>query len=168
MDISKYEVGYEKLRWYCPLEFQFKSTAELKESEKLEDIIKGQETAKKQLKDAIRLRQNAILVGPPGCGKSLLANKLAEQYSKEIAQKEKIVLQDQLLAHNFDDSFEPLALILPTPKGSELRDDINQFVNEIKRRGISKKLSAREIEEIKRDKEGLEKAREKHTNFLIE
>ncbi|PIU72655.1 hypothetical protein COS79_01725, partial [Candidatus Woesearchaeota archaeon CG06_land_8_20_14_3_00_33_13] len=65
VDILKYKVSPEKMGWNCdPSEFRFKTTAELKEPEKLEDIIKGQETAKKQLKDAIRLGQNAILVGP--------------------------------------------------------------------------------------------------------
>ena len=161
MDISKYEVNPEKMGWNCnPSEFRFRTTAELKEPEKLEDIIKGQETAKKQLKDAIRLRQNAILVGPPGCGKSLLAKKLAEQYSNEITQKEKIILQDQLLAHNFDDSFEPLALAIPTPKGTELRNDLNKLVNDIKKGSIPReKLTAREIEEIKKDKQYLKKER---------
>ena len=162
VNILKYKVSPEKMGWSCdPSEFRFRTTAELKEPEKLEDIIKGQETAKKQLKDAIRLGQNAILVGPPGCGKSLLANKLAEQYSNEITQKEKIILQDQLLAHNFEDSFEPIALALPTPKGIELRNDLNKLMNDIKKGGISReKLTASEIEEIKKDKKELEKERD--------
>ena len=162
VDILKYKVSPEKMGWNCdPSEFRFKTTAELKEPEKLEDIIKGQETAKKQLKDAIRLGQNAILVGPSGCGKSLLANKLAEQYSNEITQREKIVLQDQLLAHNFEDSFEPLALALPTPKGTELRNDLNKLVNDIKKGSIPREeLTAREIEEIKKERKELEKERE--------
>ena len=154
-DMSKYEIKPEQLRWYCaPNEFEFESTEELKEPKDLEDIIKGQDIAKRQLKDAIRLRQNAILVGPPGCGKSLLANMLAEQYSVEIEKKERVELQDQLLAHNFDDSFEPLALILPTPKGSELRDDLNKLLKDIKDKrvviGESKKKKKGVIrEEIK-------------------
>ncbi|MBA3064119.1 AAA family ATPase, partial [Candidatus Woesearchaeota archaeon] len=162
VDILKYKVSPEKMGWSCdPSEFRFRTTAELKEPEKLEDIIKGQETAKKQLKDAIRLGQNAILVGPPGCGKSLLANKLAEQYSNEITQREKIILQDQLLAHNFEDSFEPLALALPTPKGTELRNDLNKLVNDMKRGSIPReKLTAREIEEIKKERKELEKERD--------
>ena len=162
VDILKYKVSPEKMGWSCdPSEFRFRTTAELKEPEKLEDIIKGQETAKKQLKDAIRLGQNAILVGPPGCGKSLLANKLAEQYSNEITQREKIVLQDQLLAHNFEDSFEPLALALPTPKGTELRNDLNKLVNDIKKGSIPREeLTAREIEEIKKERKEFEKRRD--------
>ena len=162
VDILKYKVSPEKMGWNCdPSEFRFKTTAELKEPEKLEDIIKGQETAKKQLKDAIRLGQNAILVGPSGCGKSLLANKLAEQYSNEITQREKIVLQDQLLAHNFEDSFEPLALALPTPKGTELRNDLNKLVNDIKKGSIPREeLTAREIEEIKKERKEFEKRRD--------
>jgi len=163
VNLSEYEVGYEKLRWNCNSdEFRFRSTAELKKPERLEDIIKGQETAKKQLKDAIRLRQHAILVGPPGCGKSLLANMLAQQYSQELNQKEKIVLQDQLLAHNFDDSFEPLALALPTPVGNELRDDLNRMVNDIKKGVLHlEELSEREKTEYKSEMKELEEEKQK-------
>ncbi|MCX6746674.1 MAG: AAA family ATPase [Candidatus Pacearchaeota archaeon] len=166
VNVSKYEVNVRELRWNCnPKEFEFKDTSQLKESGKLEDIIKGQEIAKKQLKDAIRLRQNAILVDPPGCGKSLLANKLAEQYSAEL--QDEIQLTDQVLTYNFNDSFEPLALSLPTPKGSELQTDLNQLVNDIKNGRITKeKLSEENINEIKKSSKELEEQKKYIYKFL--
>jgi len=168
VNISQYKVPVEELRWDCDKsEFEFKHTGKLPKPQKLEDIVKGQETAKKQLKEAIRLRQNVILNGPPGCGKTFLIKKLTEQYNQKKIYD--IELQDQLLAYNFDEDFEPLALILPTPKGKQLRNDLNQFIKDVQKGNVllgelnprKRKKIFEEIEEGKAAKDAIEKHTEK-------
>jgi len=177
VDISQYKVPVEELRWDCDeSEFEFEHTGELPEPKKLEDIVKGQETAKKQLKEAIRLRQNVILNGPPGCGKTFLIKKLTEQYNQKKTYD--IELQDQLLAYNFDDDFEPLALILPTPKGKQFRNDLNQFIKDVQKGKIlleelnprTKKRILEEIEEkkdIKNTIKGYEEKTKRNTDDYL-
>ncbi|MBI4447620.1 AAA family ATPase [Candidatus Woesearchaeota archaeon] len=121
--ISHYRINLKDLIWHAdPTEFKFKSTADIIPPQNPIDIVKGQEKAKEILLTAIKLRENALMYGPPGCGKSLLAKTVAEQFSKENTHK--VQLEDQLLVHNFENEWEPMVIKVPTPLGKEFRKDI--------------------------------------------
>ena len=131
MDKKKYEVSLESLTWEAdPSEFKFNSTEEIKLSENPIDIVKGQDEAKKSILMAIALRQNAILIGPAGCGKSLLAKTVAEHFSKQ--NQNKIGLYDQVLVRNLENEYEPEVLSLPTPKGKEFAHDFRAFMKHVR------------------------------------
>jgi len=122
-DTSKYEIPLEKLSWKAdPKEFTFQSTAEITPPTNPIDIVKGQDAAKQTILRAIASKRNVLLLGPAGCGKSLLAKTLAEQYA--MNKTENITLYDQVLVHNFIDHYSPEVLSLPTPMGAEFKMDM--------------------------------------------
>jgi len=124
MNISKYEVSLEKLAWTADTsEFNFKTTSEIEPPKEPIDVVKGQHAAKQTILRAIESKRNVLLLGPAGCGKSLLANTVAEQYSKMEAKN--VQLYDQVLVPNFMDPFTPDVLSFPTPMGSEFKLDLN-------------------------------------------
>jgi len=123
MDISEYEVSSDKLTWNADSkEFKFKTTTEIKPPKQPIDIVKGQEAAKQTILRAIESKRNVLLLGPAGCGKSLLAKTVAEQYAQNKA--ENIQLYDQILVHNFMDQYSPETLALQTPLGNEFKTDM--------------------------------------------
>jgi len=131
MDKKKHEVPLESLVWTAdPREFSFSSTEHIPLPDDPIDIVKGQEEAKEVLRDAIEKRQNALLLGPPGCGKSLLAKTIAEHYAKQNVNK--IKLYDQLLVRNIENENEPMVLQLPTPLGKSFASDYKQFMKIIR------------------------------------
>lgn len=135
MDTKKYEVPLESLVWTADSsEYSFLSTEHIPPPEDPIDIVKGQDEAKEILRGAIEKRHNAILIGPPGCGKSLLAKTVAEHYAKQNANRVK--LHDQLLVRNLENDFEPQVLLLPTPLGKEFASDYKTFMKLI-RDGVS-------------------------------
>ncbi len=135
MDTKKYEVPLESLVWTADShEFTFSSTEHLPLPDDPIDIVKGQHEAKEVLRGVIEKRHNAILIGPPGCGKSLLAKTVAEHYAKQNANRVK--LYDQLLVRNLENEFEPQVLLLPTPTGKDFASDYKTFMKLI-RDGVS-------------------------------
>lgn len=91
----------------------FKSTAEVKVSEKLVDQIMGQEKAVEIIKKASQQRRNVLLIGEPGTGKSMLGLALAE-----LLPKEKLV--DIISFPNPNDENTPLVRTVPAGQGREL------------------------------------------------
>lgn len=123
MGISQYEVSLDKLTWKADSkEFEFKTTAEIEPPKQPIDIVKGQEAAKQTILRAITSKRNVLLLGPAGCGKSLLAKTVAEQYAMNKTENNQ--LYDQVLTHNFIDHYSPDVLSLPTPMGSEFKMDM--------------------------------------------
>ena len=91
----------------------FKSTADIKVSEKLVDQIIGQEKAVEIIKKASQQRRNVLLIGEPGTGKSMLGLALAGLLPKEN-------LVDIISFPNPNDENTPLVRTVPAGQGREL------------------------------------------------
>ncbi|MGJ3253154.1 MAG: Lon protease family protein [Elainellaceae cyanobacterium] len=69
---------------------------------------------------------NIFALGPPGTGKRSLIRQYLET---QASQKEPP--DDWCYIYNFDDPSKPRSLRLPTGQGSDLRDDMDEFADEI-------------------------------------
>lgn len=128
---------------------KIKSTSEVKVPERMIDQIIGQEKAVDIIKKAARQKRNVLLIGPPGTGKSMMAQAMAEL----MAGAE---LEDVLVYPNPNNENQPMVRILKTHPDYEY----------VKRNKLERFFSQSEIERMKKGvaKEGLagaEKASEK-------
>jgi len=94
-------------------EFNFKTTADIKVSDKIIDQVIGQEEAVDVVKKASKQRRHVLLIGEPGTGKSMLGMALAE-----LLPKEKLV--DIIAFQNPNDENTPLIRTSPAGKGREV------------------------------------------------
>lgn len=91
----------------------FKTTKDIKVSDKIVDQIIGQEEAVEIIKKASKQRRHVFLIGDPGTGKSMIGLALAE-----LLPKEKLV--DILSIPNPVDDNVPLVKTVPRGHGKEL------------------------------------------------
>lgn len=91
----------------------FKTTKDIKISDKIVDQIIGQEAAVEIIKKASKQRRHVFLIGDPGTGKSMIGLALAE-----LLPKEKLV--DILSIPNSADDNVPLIKTVPRGQGKEL------------------------------------------------
>ncbi|MDD5086434.1 MAG: ATP-dependent protease LonB, partial [Candidatus Nanoarchaeia archaeon] len=91
----------------------FKSTREIKVSEKIIEQVVGQDEAVNVIKKAANQGRHVLLIGDPGTGKSMLGMALAE-----LLPKEKLV--DVVSFPNPNDENQPLIRVMPGGKGREL------------------------------------------------
>lgn len=91
----------------------YKTTADIKVSERILDQVIGQEEAVEVIKKAAQQRRHVLLIGEPGTGKSMLGLALAE-----LLPKEKLV--DVISFPNPNDENQPVIRTVPAGKGREL------------------------------------------------
>ena len=123
--ISKLPI--EKLRKECDPDFmQCESTHDLAP---LSEII-GQERAVRALKFGLGIKDhgfNMYVAGYPGTGR-----KTAVKNFVEAQAKVQPVPPDWCYVNNFANPYEPKALQLPAGKGKEFREDMKNFIENVK------------------------------------
>lgn len=117
----------EQVRRTCnPAQFRFQTTAELPVSYE----ILGQERAIESVEFGVGIRQpgyNLFVVGTPGLGRRTMVERLLQ---KETANHDRP--GDWVYVNNFADPQRPLALGLPAGRGIALRDDVAQWITELR------------------------------------
>ncbi len=140
MSVANCKIPVEKLRWVCdPSQFDFETTADIPE---LEGSI-GQERALKSIDFGLGMREdgfNLYLAGEPGTGRSSTIKNLLKQRAKAEPNP-----HDWCYVYNFKDPDNPVALALPAGVGSELADDMKEFLDAV-RAVIPKALDSKEYE----------------------
>lgn len=130
----------DKLKWTCdPQSFSFKTTNELPT---LEGTI-GQERALKAMDFGLGLAShgfNIYVLGEGGTGKTTTVKSLLEKKAKD----EKIP-DDWFYVYNFIDPDRPFALNLPAGSGIELKGDMEELVEAL-RRDIPKVFESKDYE----------------------
>lgn len=126
--MKKNELSYKDLKNYCnPNIFKFETTDELDDS----DLIYGQNRGIKALEFGLSVDSkgyNLYLEGPSGVGKTMYTKK----YVNKVASKKKVP-DDWCYIYNFENPNEPIAVSLSAGMGKEFKNDMELFINDIKR-----------------------------------
>ena len=126
--MKKNELSYKDLKNVCnPNVFKFETTDELDGT----DAIYGQDRGIKALEFGLNVDSkgyNLYIEGPSGVGKTMYAKK----YIAKLASKKKVP-DDWCYIYNFDDPNEPIAVSLPAGLGKDYKNDMDIFINEIRK-----------------------------------
>lgn len=125
---NKNELSYKQLKVTCdPSVFKFETT------ENLESITTGigQDRGIKALEFGINVNikgYNLYVEGPSGVGKTMYT----KNYLRKVAQKKKVP-HDWCYIYNFNNPNEPIAVSLQAGHGKEFKEDMDNFIKEIKK-----------------------------------
>lgn len=133
MDLKKYEVPIEKLRWQCdPRIFEFECTKDLVP---LGEFI-GQDRAAKAIEFGLNMSDdgyNIYVAGLTGTGKTTMVKSYIEKLIKEKETRgETLTLEDWCYLYSFKEPDQPQIVSLPQGKGKDFRDHMNQLLNRVK------------------------------------
>lgn len=120
LDIGEYRNVYEPGRVECA------STGEMRP---LEEII-GQERALRALRFGLEIRErgfNVYAAGAQGTGRMSAVRSFLDQLAKAKSRA-----NDWVYVHNFENQYEPNAISLPAGRGTEFRDDMKRFIEEVR------------------------------------
>lgn len=109
-----------------PSKFDFKTTEELPN---LKGIV-GQERGHSVIKFGLNVKKvgyNIYIAGLPGTGKTTFANSIVKQFAEREAE-----LYDWCYVYNFEDAYKPKVLKLPVGLGKSLKQDMKNFVEDLK------------------------------------
>ncbi|MFP4223954.1 MAG: Lon protease family protein [Phycisphaeraceae bacterium] len=161
MVARRLETG-ELLRRCDPAQFDFETTSDL---EPLADIV-GQDRAVEAVRFGIDIRQegyNIFVLGPPGTGKLTLVRQFLEQRAPGEPTPD-----DWCYVNNFDQSHKPLTLRLPAGRGQQLRRDVAQLVDDV-RRAVATAFESEEYREHRQElQERYERQQERLFHTLTE
>lgn len=125
--MKKNELNYTQLKDYCnPNIFKFDDTSTLTSV----DTGIGQDRGIKAFEFGLSVDvkgYNIYLEGPEGVGKTMYTRN----YLNKISKKEKVP-SDWCYIYNFDNPNEPIALSLHAGLGKEFKEDMEQFVKDVK------------------------------------
>ena len=123
--------------------FDFATTEEL---EPLSEQLIGQDRAVKAMDIGLEVDQdgyNIFMSGITGTGRTTYAKRLAQDKSEEETPP-----QDICYVYNFSESEKPKVLMLPAGVGSELKEDMEELIEELKEE-IPQTFTGEEYEEQK-------------------
>lgn len=141
--MKKNELNYKQLKDYCdPSVFKFENTSEI---ESIDTGI-GQDRGIKALEFGLSVDvkgYNLFLEGPDGVGKTMYT----KNYLKKMSKKHKAP-SDWCYIYNFDDPNEPIAVSFNAGQGKEFKEDMEQFIKDVKA-DINKTFSNEDFEKEK-------------------
>ena len=141
MPADAYRLPPDRLRRACSVtHFKFQTTEELPFSS---DII-GQPRGVRAIEFGVDIESrgyNIYVLGPTGTGRTTAIKHFLQQCA---AAGE--VPKDWVYVHNFEESHKPRALDLPPGEGTRLQDDMEAFVENL-RRDIPRALDTEEFQE---------------------
>jgi lon-related putative ATP-dependent protease len=124
IDISKYQLQPEQLRWSCPEDsFKFKSTAEL---EPLNSIV-GQQRAVEAIRLGAELKAkgyNIFVTGLSGTGRTTTVKKIVEDNAITCP-----ITYDYCYVNNFDSSDNPILLRLQKGRAKVLSNMMDESIS---------------------------------------
>jgi len=121
LPVEKYRNVYDTERVGCP------STDKLKPT----DEIIGQERAQKALHFGLDIQEkgfNIYVAGVPGTGRKTAVRKFLDELARTKPQA-----SDWIYVNNFNNQYEPIAIELPSGKGTEFKHDMSAFIDEARR-----------------------------------
>ncbi len=150
MDITKYEVPADKLRWQCdPAVFDFECTRDLAP---LREFI-GQDRAIRAIEFGLSMTRdgyNIYVAGLTGTGKTSVVKAYIQRLLKERQAEEQARHPgDWCYLYNFTDPDRPQVLNLPKGKGKPFRDQISKLLQRLKEE-LAKAFSSEEYKEARK------------------